>query len=244
MRFVPVPVAETSWLLDVNGTRIAEGTASPGRERELATGLLVTDGFIDRSDGLLELDIRQGPLAVTLHARVEEAVFDAAMAASRHRSEHGCGMLHWIACDPAGLHRPRTDRIPENVVLAARLRALFEACNRAQPAGGIHAAAVVDGDDVDYTAIDVSRHAATAKAAGAAILAGIDRSGHGLVLTARVSGRIALTAARAGLGWIASRSIPTTLAVAIAARAGLPIIARAASTEPHTFMPPRDPDIA
>jgi FdhD protein len=89
-----------------------------------------------------------------------------------------------------------------------------------------------------FNAVDVSRHAAVDKAAGAALLGGVDDAPRGLVLTARISGQIALTAARSGIGWIASRSIPTTLAVAIGAAAGLTLVARAGSRDVHTFAPP------
>jgi formate dehydrogenase assembly factor FdhD len=46
-------------------------------------------------------------------------------------------------------------------------------------------------------------------------------------LSARVSGEIAWKAGRARLGWIASRSIPTSLAIEISEVARIPIIARA-----------------
>jgi formate dehydrogenase assembly factor FdhD len=39
------------------------------------------------------------------------------------------------------------------------------------------------------------------------------------------------------MSWIASRSIPTTLAVAIGAAAGVTLVARAGSREVHTFAP-------
>ena len=70
---------------------------------------------------------------------------------------------------------------------------------------------------------------------GAAVLEGADLRTLGLVTTARISGRIAAQAARAGLAWIASRSVPTTLALEIAGVAGIPVVARAPSPEARVF---------
>src|SRR5690606_14588328 len=76
------------------------------------------------------------------------------------------------------------------------------------------------------------------KAIGAALLAGEDLGRMGLVLSARVTGEIALKAARCGVAWIASGSVPTTLALRIAAAAGFPIVARAADRDAHVYWPP------
>jgi formate dehydrogenase accessory protein FdhD len=59
----------------------------------------------------------------------------------------------------------------------------------------------------------------------------------GLVLSSRVSGAIALKAARAGVSFIASRSIPTTLAAQVCDCASLPIIARAGRTAGEEAVP-------
>jgi FdhD protein len=46
-------------------------------------------------------------------------------------------------------------------------------------------------------------------------------------------------AARAGIGWVASRSVPTTLAVEIAAAAGITIVGRAPARTPACSAPAR-----
>jgi FdhD protein len=235
MRSVPVPVAETSWILVVNGERIAAGTASPGQSRELAAGLLLGGGFVRSGTDLLDLSIQEGQFATTLAATVADATFAAAMDERRHRERTGCGLLHFVACDGDALAIEHLD-VPADDELAERLRTLFDACSAAHPGGGVHAAAVIAGAG-QFRAIDVSRHAAVDKAAGAAFLDVEGEAPRGLILTARISGQIALTAARGGMSWIASRSIPTTLAVAIGAAAGVTLVARAGSREVHTFAP-------
>jgi FdhD protein len=81
----------------------------------------------------------------------------------------------------------------------------------------------------------VGRHNGADKAIGGALLAGSALRGLGLMTSARISGEIAEKAARAGLAWVASRSVPTTMAVEIASAAGIPLIARAAARDARVF---------
>ena len=62
-----------------------------------------------------------------------------------------------------------------------------------------------------------------------------------LVTTARISGGMAAKAARAGLPWIASRSVPTTLALEIASLAGITVFARAAGPDARVCVLPEGP---
>jgi formate dehydrogenase accessory protein FdhD len=61
-----------------------------------------------------------------------------------------------------------------------------------------------------------------------------DLTAHGLLVSSRISGEIARKAARSTVAWLASRSIPTTLAVRTAQKVRLPIIGRAAGK--HAFI--------
>jgi len=72
---------------------------------------------------------------------------------------------------------------------------------------------------------------------GAAVLARTAIAGHGLLVTGRISAELAFKAARAGLAWVATPSIPSTLAVTIAERSGMVLVGRAVSGTPHVHRP-------
>ena len=91
----------------------------------------------------------------------------------------------------------------------------------------MHAAALSDGVALLHTAYDVARHSAVDRAIGLGVKADAGLHELGLVLTARVSGAIALKCGRAGIGWVASRSVATTLAHEIADAYGITVIERA-----------------
>jgi hypothetical protein len=126
-----------------------------------------------------------------------------------------------------------------------RLRALFKALfargERYQDTGGIHAAALVESSDPEAPpaacliahAEDIGRHNAVDKSIGGALLAGRPVVGLGLLVTGRISAELAFKAARAGIAWVATPSVPSTLAVEIARRSGMVLVGRAVSGSPQ-----------
>ena len=52
-------------------------------------------------------------------------------------------------------------------------------------------------------------------------------------MTGRISAELAFKAARAGITWVATPSVPSTLAVEIARRSGMILLGRAVSAEPR-----------
>lgn len=138
---------------------------------------------------------------------------------------------------PDGRAVPTPERAGPPGDLPRAFREMYARARRYHDSGGIHAAAIFRDRELVAFAEDVGRHNALDKAIGAAARAGCAPGECGLVTSARVSGEMARKAAQAGLGWIASRSVPTTLALSHAAAAGVTIVARAASPEARPFAP-------
>jgi FdhD protein len=140
--------------------------------------------------------------------------------------------------DPLSLpHAHARGEPPGPDVMRGLFKDVFHRGARYQDTGGIHAAALTDGAAVLAHAEDVGRHNAVDKVIGAAILAGRDLAGLGLLVTGRISAELAFKAARAGLAWVATISVPTTLAVTIAGRAGVVLVGRAVSGTPQVHRP-------
>src|SRR4029079_2726227 len=98
---------------------------------------------------------------------------------------------------------------------------------------GIHAAALCDGSELLTHAEDIGRHNAVDKVIGAMVLARRPLAGLGLLVTGRISAELAAKAGRAGLAWVATPSVPSTLAVEIARRTGMILVGRAVRGDPH-----------
>lgn len=230
------PIDEAPFWIEVNGNRVASWSCSPERLEALAVGWLRAEGFIARAEDLVWIEpVAEATGSFGVRVSVDPARAREAESHRRARSESGISALYYVQHAPELLHgHARALPLPSPDAIAALFRELFAP----DESGGVHAAALTDGRTLRHRAEDVGRHNAVDKAIGAALLAGEDLTRMGLVLSSRVSGEIALKAARCGVAWIASRSVPTTLALRIATAGGLPIVADAAGKEARVHWPP------
>ena len=131
--------------------------------------------------------------------------------------------------------QPPRGTVPELDQFRTLFKALFAKGERYKDTGGIHAAALVDADSSTLIAHaeDIGRHNAVDKSLGAALLARRRVEGLGLLVTGRISAELAFKAARAGLAYVATPSVPSTLAVEIARRSGMVLVGRAVSGHPQ-----------
>lgn len=234
-------VPEEPVRLTVNGVPLGTWSATPHALAELGVGRLTALGYV-RGPGDI-LDARALPAQDRIH-RIEVTVPDARVPVGieerDHRAWHGCGPRYLLDCRPDLLpHRDQEDDdglpVPDFDAFPELFRQLFERSPSRQTTGGHHTTALTDGTRLVHLFEEVGRHNGADKAIGSAILAGDDLPRLGMLTTARISGEIAEKAARAGLAWVASRSVPTTMAVALAEAAGLVLVARAAGKDVRTF---------
>ena len=147
----------------------------------------------------------------------------------------GCGAVATMLADPDAMAHtaPLRGDPPPPETLRALFKQLFAAGTRYNETGGIHAAALTDSATLLFHAEDIGRHNAVDKVIGAAVLARTPITGRGLLVTGRISAELAFKAARAGLAWVATPSVPSTLALTIADRSGMVLVGRAVSGTPH-----------
>lgn len=210
----------------LNGVRRIVLSCSRHDAAALALGHLVAEGWVRSAADVRTLSIAHDDdrIGLGVLAEVETSLLDAHELVRRHQILHGCGLRHVLDCDPAGLTSVQS---PRSIDTPPLLRILFAAAEELAPGGGMHAAALSDGSTLFAMSTDVARHCALDRAIGLGLQEHDDLSGAGIVCTARISGAMALKAVRARLGWIASRSIATSLAREIAAAYGVLLLERA-----------------
>lgn len=240
----PVPPAtaldavdEVPVWLQVNGRPAVTWMCTPELLEELAVGWLHGEGYIDSV-----ADVRLRPCASDLGFWAEvapERVERVAAEGRRPVLASGCGAVSTFLADPATAEpAPLRGMPPELPALRALFKQLFARGVRYQDTGGIHAAAITDGHDLLAHAEDIGRHNAVDKVIGAALLSGRPLPGLGLLVTGRISAELAFKASRAGIAWVATPSVPSTLAAEIARRSGMVLVGRAVSGHPQLHLPP------
>jgi FdhD protein len=120
-------------------------------------------------------------------------------------------------------------------VLRPLYEEMFARAELKDKTGGVHTGALVVAGEVRAVREDVSRHCVVDKLIGAAWHENLPPQSCRLLLTSRVSGAIAAKVARAGVPIVTTMSVPTTLAGAIAGQAGVTMVGRARSSNPHVY---------
>ena len=114
-------------------------------------------------------------------------------------------------------------------------RDMYRAARQYRKGGGIHSAALIDHTGVLDVREDVGRHNAVDKTLGFCLISGHDPAECGLITTGRLSSDMVLKALATGIGLVATRSIPTSLAVEIAEATGMTLIGRGQRSRPYVY---------
>ena len=236
-------VEEVPVWLEVNGAPAVTWMCTPDQLEELAVGWLAGEGYIDRVE---ELVLRPCATDLGFWATVPEERVETILRQGRRTVlASGCGAVSSWLLEDGGRASPAPARAlpPPLASLRELFKSLFARGRRYQTTGGIHAAALVEGEALIAHAEDIGRHNAVDKVVGAAMLAARDIAGLGLLVTGRISAELAAKAARAGIAWVATPSVPSTLAVEIAGKVGMTLVGRAVSGSPAVHRPPDRPAV-
>ena len=214
----------------VEGHSVAVVMRTPGHDRELAAGFLVTENLIHARADIFDITQCGSSAAdqvvnVTLR---NPAPFDPAKLTRHVFSSSSCGVCSKATIDAVRQQFPPIDsncRVAAEIILQLppRLREKQEAFEQT---GGLHACALFDFDG-GLLALreDVGRHNALDKLIGHALLEDrLPLRDRVLFLSGRVSFEMMQKALAAGIPIIAAISAPTTLAVEFARESGQTLI--------------------
>jgi len=229
-------VEEVPVWVEVNGSQAVTWMCTPDQLEELAIGWLAGEGYIER---LSEVTLRPCATDLGFWATVPAERVETILRQGRRTVlASGCGAVSsWLLEDGGRAGPARSRSLPSPPALRELFKELFARGARYKATGGIHAAALTGGEGLLAHAEDIGRHNAVDKVVGAAMLAARDITGLGLLVTGRISAELAAKAARAGIGWVATPSVPSTLAVEIAGKAGMTLVGRAISGTPGIHAP-------
>ena len=220
-----------------DGEPLAEWLCTPDRLEALTLGWLFSEGIINGDEDVSNLGVES---ARRVRVNLSEL---ARQRLANRRTEAGPGPApaRIGASVLAGPYRPGQsleDFLSDAPRMAQLFRDLFDgAARRTTGGGGLHTGAlVIDGSIVDVVE-DVSRSAIIDKLVGSALLDGGVPEQSLFLLSGRISASIAAKLAAAGVAAAATISIPTTLAVEIASRAGVALVGRSRRDVPYRYGP-------
>lgn len=219
----------------IGGVPVAVVMRTPGHDEELALGFLATEGVVDQPGSVRnvrhctvveEPEAENNVIQVTLHDGIE---VDLARLRRNLFASSSCGLCGKATIDQVMV---RCEPVRDDARVAVSwLYSLPEQLRQAQEVfaatGGLHAAGLFGPDgEARVVREDVGRHNAVDKVVGWALRRGpLPLAGHVLMVSGRVSYEITLKAVAAGIPIIAAVSAPSSLAIDLAERVGLTLVA-------------------
>lgn len=216
-------VDECAVALQYNGISHAVMMATPRDLADFATGFSLSEGIVDNREQIYQIDIDRCDRGVTVAIEVAGAAFDRIKRRRRQMTgRSGCGLCGTESLAEA--IRPIQKVSPVSVsadAIEVAISHLREHQVDGQATGASHVAAWAEADGrIVLAREDVGRHNALDKLIGAGAGAGA-----GFVLiSSRASYEMVHKACAAGIGALVAVSAPTSLAIDIAADAGLTLI--------------------
>lgn len=224
----------------VEGQPVAVAMRTPGHDRELAAGWLVSEGIIRRADDIVEIVARPGE-DPTRGAMVDVMLRDpGGFDVAKHRrnvlTNASCGLCGAASIEQVLREFPKIESSLR--INAGILHGLPAALHSNQPAfqrtGGIHACALFDATGALISLReDVGRHNALDKLTGWALLESrLPLTESILLLSGRVSFEMIQKAVAAGIPIVAAIGAPSSLAAELARGCDLTLVA---FLREHTF---------
>jgi FdhD protein len=221
----------------IGGRSVAVVMRTPGHDRELAAGFLVTERIVRQRDEVLDI-VRCSEAAAGTENVVDVLLAPGASVDWDKLTRHvftssSCGICSKASIDavraqfPAiDLHASLSDR-PRREIVASLPERLRAAQVGFAASGGLHASALFTAADgtLELVREDVGRHNALDKVIGQAFFAEqLPLSGRILLLSGRVSFELMQKALAAGIACVAAISAPTTAAVEFAQASGQTLV--------------------
>lgn len=222
--------------LRLHGRPFAVIMRTPGADRELAAGFLLSEGVLKHPDDLGTIDYctdaaasAENVINVTL-AGVSFDGLERVLAGRRQvLANSSCGLCGRLTIESLQVEAgplPAGPRVSPAVIsgLPATLRAhqvVFD------ETGGLHAAGLFTADGgLETSAEDVGRHNAVDKVIGRMVMSEtLPLSNYLLCVSGRVSFEIVQKALLAGIPMVAAVSAPSTLAIELARETGMTLAA-------------------
>ncbi len=224
-----VLAAEEPLEIRVEGRSIAVVMRTPGHDRELVAGFLLTEGVIKSAKDLFDITACVAPAGAGKGNAVDVALARPGAVDLEKLTRHvftssSCGICSQASIDAVLRVRKRlADRVRiEARTLLALPAALAEQQTTFHTTGGLHACALFDRTG-KLLALreDVGRHNALDKLIGWALLEKrTPLRGHAVLLSGRVSFEMMQKAHAAGIPVVAAISAPSSLAVEFARTSG------------------------
>ncbi|TFW15534.1 formate dehydrogenase accessory sulfurtransferase FdhD [Duganella callida] len=222
-----VPVA-----LVFNGISHAVMMVTPRDLQPFAMGFALTEGLVSKAADVFDIEVREHARSFEIDVTIASEDFVQLKQQRRSMAgRSGCGVCGIESLELLDLQPERISAAPLHAegglqpAIAVAAAQLGQHQELMRATGGVHAAAWCDAQgNVLRVCEDVGRHNALDKLIGHLALEGTDMRRGFVFMSSRASYELVRKAARMNIPMLATISAPSTLAIDIAAEAGIKLV--------------------
>lgn len=204
-----VPVEELVTLY-VNGQPLVNLMCTPVQLEELALGFLFNERLIEGMDDVAVIELCGGERCVDIWLEHDIKTPQLRIVTS------GCSGGTTFEDASSAHHRIQSNTSVTPRQVTRLMKELSNAAALYNRAGGIHTAALADGERLLFTAEDIGRHNALDKITGICLRQDQPMRDHVLMTSGRISSEMINKVAQMGIPVVISRTSPTSLSVQLA----------------------------
>jgi len=220
-------VNEINLHLSINFKNISSLSCSPGYLEELTAGYLLTSGIITGTNGLKSLQFEESKNI--MHIELDDNSIVKDMIFSKMKPV-GCGAGTLLFAKKDFINIFEHNVSITNQQISALMNEFNKSSELFLATGGVHSAAISNGEKILVMREDIGRHNALDKTIGNLYLSKEKLSDKVILTSGRISSEIVLKVIYAGIQMIISRSAPTQKAIELAEENGITLIGFARST--------------
>ncbi|MGK9044500.1 formate dehydrogenase accessory sulfurtransferase FdhD [Mammaliicoccus vitulinus] len=209
-------VTEFPLTIMINGEEFATIICSPNNLRELVIGFIASEGVIMKKDEIKRITIDDSKGFV--HVELTKIIDPNYKKYTQRMISSCCGKSREFYFNndaaTAKISHSKLKINPQQII--SMMDKLHTESKTFKETGGLHNAAISDGDNFYEHRSDIGRHNALDKLYGHCIEYNIPIRNKVLIFSGRISSEILIKAAKIGVGIILSKSAPTNLAIDLA----------------------------
>lgn len=215
---------EKDIIVRLNDEEFVALMCTPVMVKELAVGFLLSEGLIAKKDDIDAIDYNEvdGVISIGIKNYLKDAVKNNRL----QTLTSGCG--RGLASDfIKGFTKEK--KVESSVRIASSnitdvLKEFINMSSSYKETGGVHSAALWDGERIEIFCEDIGRHNAIDKVFGYCLLNDISIVDKIVLTSGRISSDVMIKISRRGMPVVISRNAPTSLAVEMAYFLGITLI--------------------
>jgi FdhD protein len=222
--FIDEVASELPIRLVLNGESLVTLLCTPSELEELTVGFLLSEGLLHEKSSIEKIDINERE--ATVHVELSDLPADFSKLFEKRTISSGCGKGVTFT-----QYRMETDRrigVQDTLLSLDDIRQQLKIFRNISllylETGGVHSAALSNGQEILFFSEDIGRHNAVDKLIGKAFMKSVSMENKILITSGRVTSEIMTKAGRNRFPILISRAAPSCMAISYAEDMGITLI--------------------